>query len=195
MRWPCSGTRSGLKVASCPSGAGRPMSCAPVAALSAAAAGEWSRWVCVQIIHLILFFPSDSKASMCEAMLGPGSITASASAPTRYELVPGPVMAPGFGAVRRVTRRSRRFGAPEEPLAILALGAAGAVRHDFRQGRCVFERQGRTIEPVEILQGVLGREDQLNLASRATLECLARPHPHVVHSLVLVVRAFLPLGC
>src|ERR1700728_4135755 len=45
-------------------------------------------------------------------MTGPGSITTTWSVPTRYVLVPGPVMIDGFGAVTRITPAPTSTGSP-----------------------------------------------------------------------------------
>src|SRR5258706_14319629 len=82
-----------------------------------------------------------------------------------------------------------RIEMAEDLLAVPAERAAGAIGVDLRKARGMVERLARLVEPPEVPQRVLRREHQLDLAALAALQRLARLYPHVMHRLVLVVRA------
>jgi hypothetical protein len=80
---PSFSTCVGWKLASCHSmwSATRPKVGAPVAAAMAAAAGEWSLWVWVQRMRVILPGAAASNAFTWAASSGPGSSRAQLSLP------------------------------------------------------------------------------------------------------------------
>src|SRR5258705_2880511 len=89
-RWRLSSAWSGLKVASCPAGAGRPSTCAPVAFLIAAAAGGRTRGGWVQ--RMPFMFATAGGFLVWQGVAGAGAGTAwSVFSPT-VGVVAGPVI-------------------------------------------------------------------------------------------------------
>src|SRR5439155_7941280 len=104
------------------------------------------------------------------ASSGPGSMTAISSTPTRYVLVPGPVMTPGFGASTRRTSGLRAHATPGVSSATLIVPLRAA--------------RGRSLEHVvdgfplrQPLQAALGRHHQVDGALAMATEGFAGTDP------------------
>src|SRR5436305_15102197 len=114
--------------------------------------------------------PHAATVSRWSASSGPGSITAISSMPTRYVLVPGPVITPGLGARTRRTRRLRAQAAPGVSSATLIVAPRSTGG-----GRRQYVDDGRL--SVEPLQAALGRRHQVDVALAVTGQDIGRPHP------------------